>query len=217
MRAPRTSRLLFTAAVCAVLASASAADVRADQTNRERNGNAQPAQSRDSLPVQSREVYERGYREGLRTGENHGRNNRDFNFEREGAYRAGDLGYDQRFGSRDTYRVEFRRGFAAGYRNAYDRFHVVRRDDRWQRRGAPRGFQEPAMARGYSDGYEQGIEDGDDRDRYDPVRHSDYREGDEGYYREYGSRDVYKNNYRTGFRQGYEDGYRNGGRRSVLR
>ena len=174
MRTPRTTRLLLTAAVCAVLASATAADVRAAQVNRG-PGNG-PWQS-----TQSREAYDRGFREGLRLGENHGRNNRDFNFEREGAYRSGDQGYDQRFGSRDSYRVEFRRGFAAGYREAYDRFRIV--------------------------------VDGHDRDRYDPIRHSDYREADQGYYRDYGSKDVYRNNYRNGFRQGYENGYRDGGRR----
>ncbi len=43
----------------------------------------------------------------------------------------------------------------------------------------------------------------------DPVRHGDYKDGDNGYQRSYGSKDAYKNNYRSGFRQGYEDGYRN--------
>jgi len=80
-------------------------------------------------------------------------------------------------------------------------------DDRFGRR-PPRGYQEPAFARGYSDGYSQGAADGRDRGRYDPVRHKDYRAGDAGYSAGYGSRDAYRNNYRAGFRQGYEDGYR---------
>jgi hypothetical protein len=82
----------------------------------------------------------------------------------------------------------------------------VRRDERARR--LPRGYQEPAYARGYNDGYARGAEDGRGRERYDPVRHKDYRDADEGYVRSYGSRDAYRNNYRTGFRQGYEDGYR---------
>ena len=32
-----------------------------------------------------------------------------------------------------------------------------------------RGYQEPAFARGYSDGWEHGVDDRRDRDRYDPV------------------------------------------------
>jgi len=72
--------------------------------------------------------------------------------------------------------------------------------------------QEPATARGYSDGYRRGLNDGRDRDRYDPVGNGDYRSGDPGYSRSYGSRDSYRVNYRAGFRQGYEDGYREAAR-----
>ena len=71
-----------------------------------------------------------------------------------------------------------------------------------------RGYQEPAFARGYADGFQLGRGDSKDGKRYDPVGHRDYRDGDQAYYRAYGSRDAYKNNYRAGFRQGYEDGYR---------
>ena len=67
---------------------------------------------------------------------------------------------------------------------------------------------EPAFARGYSEGYRQGVSDAKRRERYDPVGSRDYRDGDQGYAASYGSRDAYKNNYRAGFRQGYEDGYR---------
>src|SRR5687767_6206944 len=73
---------------------------------------------------------------------------------------------------------------------------------------APRGYQEPAYARGYSDGYQDGLADGRRRDRYDPADNRGYREGDQGYAESYGSRDAYKANYRAGFRQGYEVGYR---------
>ena len=82
------------------------------------------------------------------------------------------------------------------------------RDDRAARR-SQRGYQEPAFARGYGDGYSRGRADGRERDGYDPVRHKDYREADQGYADTYGSKDAYKNNYRAGFRQGYEEGYRN--------
>jgi hypothetical protein len=74
------------------------------------------------------------------------------------------------------------------------------------RRAGP--YQEPAFARGYADGYATGAGDSRDRDRYDPVGHRDYRSADQGYQRDYGSRDAYRNNYRAGFRQGYDEGYR---------
>jgi hypothetical protein len=83
----------------------------------------------------------------------------------------------------------------------------LRPDDRAGRR-VPRAYQEPAFARGYDDGYARGLGDGRAKDRYDPVRHKDYREADQGYAGTYGSKDAYRNNYRAGFRQGYDDGYR---------
>lgn len=77
-----------------------------------------------------------------------------------------------------------------------------------------RGNQEPAYARGYTDGFRHAQDDRQDRRRYDPVAHREYRDGDQGFYRSYGSRDAYKNNYRAGFRAGYDAGYRDGaGRR----
>lgn len=77
---------------------------------------------------------------------------------------------------------------------------------------AVRGFQDPAFSRGKSDGYRRGVEDGRKGERYDPVRHPEYRRGDAGYAKAYGARDGYKTIYRDGFRQGYEEGYREGAR-----
>ncbi len=82
----------------------------------------------------------------------------------------------------------------------------------WRLPERPGPSQEPASARGYADGYRRGLDDGRDRDRYDPVGSGSYRSGNAGYYREYGPREAYRNNYRAGFRQGYEDGYRDGAR-----
>lgn len=79
-------------------------------------------------------------------------------------------------------------------------------------RQAPRRHDEPAFARGYADGYRIGLGDGRSRQRYDPAGNPDYRRGDQGYSRSYGSRDAYRNNYRAGFRLGYEEGYRDGTR-----
>ena len=160
--------------------------------------------------------YDRGYREGVQQGEQDGRQGREPQVERNSVYREADLGYQGRYGSRDAYRDDFRRGFTSGYRTGYERVRVDgfargRRDNRRDPR-VLRGYQDPAFARGYSDGWEHGADDGRDHDRYDPVRHGVYRDGDDGYSGSYGSKDAYKNNYRTGFRQGYEEGYRSGNR-----
>lgn len=167
--------------------------------------------------IATREVYDRGHREGLRRGEQDAEGGRTFDLNRDAGYRNGDRGYSQRYGTRNAYRDAYRSGFESGYRRGYDRVRVVaagqvRRDSRVLAPRSSRGYREPASARGYSDGFEKGLEDGRDRDRYDPVRHGDYRKADKGYAGSYGSKDAYKNNYRAGFRQGYEDGYREGTR-----
>ena len=90
-------------------------------------------------------------------------------------------------------------------------------DDAQRGRGRGRGsssraYQDPASAKGYDLGHDFGLIDGRPGQRYDPVRHRDYRDADRGYVSSYGSRDGYKTNFRSGFRQGYEDGYRQGTR-----
>jgi flagellar biosynthesis/type III secretory pathway protein FliH len=155
----------------------------------------------------NRAEYDRGYRDGLRDGERDARQGRAFDYDNDRQLsRRGD---------------NFRRGYIEGYRAGYAQIRGIGRTrnnrssggyyggDR-ARRG---GYQDPAFARGYSDGFERGLDDGRDRDRYDPVRHRDYRNADDGYYRDYGPKQAYENNYRAGFRQGYEEGYRNGNRR----
>ena len=52
------------------------------------------------------------------------------------------------------------------------------------------------------------MEDARDGDRFDPVRAKDYRDGDNGYDRRYGTRDQWKVAYRDGSKAGYERGYR---------
>jgi hypothetical protein len=149
-------------------------------------------------------TYDRGYRDGLHDGENDARHARPFVIRLDGR--------------RDE---DFRRGYERGYRESYDRGRVVIQPAPLPQRAPgvvfdrrlPSGYQDPAFARGFSDGYREGVDDGHDRDRYDPVRHGEYRDGDKGYSRDYGPRNAYKNNYRAGFRQGYDTGYRDGANR----
>lgn len=156
----------------------------------------------DAQPRRGTDVqYDRAYLLGFKDGEEDARRDQPFEFDHENRVRRSTQG--------------FRRGYVDGYRDGYHRHRppvTVRSDGRpfaGQRRG---GYQDPAFSRGQSEGFRRGFEDGRGRDRYDPVRYREYREGDAGYFSGYGSRDGYRNNYRDGFRKGYEEGYRDGSR-----
>lgn len=151
--------------------------------------------------------YDRGYRDGLRDGERDARSGRTFDYDN-----------DRRLSRRSD---PFQRGYSDGYRAGYEQFRGRNRAGRSVGPYAGRGpyvgrgrggYQDPAFSRGYAEGFEKGLDDGRDRDRYDPVRHGDYRDADDGYFRDYGPKQAYENNYRSGFRQGYEEGYRDGTR-----
>jgi hypothetical protein len=171
-----------------------------------------------------RVAYDNGYRDGLRSGEEDGSRGRGFNYSRHSEYRRAD-GHNDRLGNRGQYQQVYRRGFEEGYRYGYDRVSgrggsARPRDSRYPDRygypgsrnpdsgGYGYGYRHPAFERGYSEGYEQGVEDARDRDRFDPMRHGRYRSADRGYNSRYGSKDEYKNAYRAGWRDGYEQGYR---------
>lgn len=167
--------------------------------------------------------YDRGFRDGARRGEQDARRGRAYDIYRHREYRNA----DNRAGVRDT-RIAvnaFRSGFEAGYDQGYRRYarggfgYPPAAGGRTPGyppnagRGpgyppARQGWATPAWDNGYRDGYEQGVRDGRDGDRFDPVRARRYRDGDHDYDRRYGSRDDYKRDYRAGFVRGYEDGYR---------
>ena len=101
--------------------------------------------------------------------------------------------------------------------NGYgDRRNYPNRNDRYgyPDRGSNRGYGYNSVAydNGFRDGQEKGREDVRDRDAYDPVRHSWYRNGNRGYNNRYGTRDQYKLAYRDGFEAGYSQAFRTSGR-----
>jgi hypothetical protein len=151
-------------------------------------------------PKSANNDYDRGYRDGVRRGEEEAQRGRPF------GSRALIEGNDYNLGFADGYRAGYNRQFARTPRADRD-VRVLQ-----QQRATPRGYREPAFAAGFDNGYERGVSDGRDGDRYDPVRHRDYRDAERGYRDAYGSRDAYRTNFRAGFRQGYEEGYRAGTR-----
>jgi len=98
-----------------------------------------------------------------------------------------------------------------GYRDRANNYPYGNNNDRYgyPNRGSNRyGYNSPAYDNGYRDGLEKGREDAQDRDSYDPVRHSWYRSGNRGYNSRYGTKDQYKLAYRDGFEAGYDQAYR---------
>ena len=183
-----------------------------------------------------RTAHDNGYRDGLSVGQRDARGGERYDVNRNRDYRDGDNGYDRRYGSRGDYRRYYRQGFEQGYREAYygRGGRAVPRDPGYGRYPESSrypdygrypnggygnggyggygngGYYSPAWDKGRADGYEKGLDDGRDGDRFDPIGEKWYRQGDRGYNSRYGSRDAYKNAYRQAFRQGYEQGYRDG-------
>lgn len=83
-------------------------------------------------------AYDNGYREGMDHGQNAARSNRPFDLQREKDYRNADEGYRREYGNKDRYREDFRRGFAEGYRAAYERYGYVGTNGYYGSRPVPR-------------------------------------------------------------------------------
>ena len=67
---------------------------------------------------------------------------------------------------------------------------------------------ERSMDRGYLKGLEKGREDFRKHRDYDPARHKQYRNADDGYKSSYGDRRHYEADYRRAFEDGYRQAYR---------
>jgi hypothetical protein len=96
---------------------------------------------------------------------------------------------------------------ASGYRYG-DRGGYGRYGGYGDPNGYYRGGERIAYDNGFREGVKQGERDGRGNRRYDPARHGEWRDADDGFRREYGNHDVYRRNFRVGFEQGYSQGYR---------
>ena len=151
-----------------------------------------------------REAFDNGYRQGLEEGGKDGRQGDRFEYRDERDFQRADYGYRRGFGDRERYQQSFRAGFVEGYTSAYRRQSRGYGDQgRWGRDQYISAFD-----LGARDGFEKGVEDARDRDRFDARRHKWYRDGDRHYESRFGPRERYKDEYRRGFLAGYERGYR---------
>jgi hypothetical protein len=76
-----------------------------------------------------------------------------------------------------------------------------------EERDRPRDIERIAYDNGLRDGVRAGERDGRDRRRYEPSRIGDWRDGNNGYRRDYGDFQFYRRSYRVGFETGYSQGY----------
>jgi hypothetical protein len=75
------------------------------------------------------------------------------------------------------------------------------------RGGYDRDIERRAYDIGYRDGVRAGERDGRSGRQFSFNRHDEWRDGDDGYRRDYGSRDFYRRSFRTGFESGYAEAY----------
>jgi hypothetical protein len=68
--------------------------------------------------------------------------------------------------------------------------------------------QRRAYAKGYEEGNEEGRNDARHGRRFEPRRHDEFRDADDGYNRRDGNREEYRDSYRRGFLVGYEHAFR---------
>ena len=186
----RQSTLTMSAAVLSLFALAAPAHAQFDGWMRDNRPAYDDQDYRRSYYDARRVAYDNGYREGLRHGEEAARDRRPFDLQREKDYRKADEGYNRSYGDKDRYRETFRSGFAAGYREAYDRYAP--------RYGYGNNFPRNDRGWGYPGTY------GDDR-------HPDYRghggSGGPGGYGGYGS---YGSAAHIAYQNGMNDGYEKG-------
>lgn len=89
-----------------------------DRYGNERYGNRYPANGSNRYGYNS-VPYDNGYRDGLEKGREDARDRDSYDPVRHGWYRSGNRGYDNRYGTRDQYKLAYRDGFEAGYDQAY--------------------------------------------------------------------------------------------------
>ena len=168
---------------------------------------ARPSYGYSPYAEARRIAYDNGYREGVKEGEKDGRQHDRYEYRDERDFQRADAGYHNHYGDVERYRQSFRAGFIDGYGQGFGRYSRGNGHGYGGYRGGY-GYYSPAFDNGAREGFEKGVDDARDHDRYDPRAQKWYREGDRHYKDDYGPREQYKDDYRRGFLSGYEQGYR---------
>jgi hypothetical protein len=133
--------------------------------------------------------------------------------EREARQAADRYGYDSREARHE--RTELQRDARnCGYNNSTPAFNDGDRDElRYRNSNDYRGDHNydgrynPAFQNGYRDGVAMGQKDLRKGKPYRPQKNDQYEDADRGYNRNYGDKNLYKNEYRQAFERGYSDGF----------
>lgn len=72
-----------------------------------------------------------------------------------------------------------------------------------------RDIERVAYDNGFREGLRQGERDGRSNRRFEPQRHNEWRDANNGFRREYGDHTFYRRSFRNGFEAGYSQAYRN--------
>lgn len=145
-----------------------------------------------------RDDFQHGYRDGYKAGYSDGFNRRPGRFNNGYGANQQNYGYDE--SSR-----EYRNGSYPAY-NQDDGYERNARDfNRYRERGY--GNRKIADDYGYRDGAAQGEKDRINGKAYRPNKNDRFEDANHGYQREFGKKDLYKQEYRQAFIHGYQDGY----------
>jgi len=180
------------------------------------------AQDRYGGSVDAKEHgYQHGYRDGLRQGRADLNQNLTHSFDTED-YRRADQGYDSRIGERDDFQQGYRNGYKDGYDDGYYdkpvRHSVYGLQENYDPDRVPRtdvdadgytnwSYQDVATDTGYRDGLQAGLSDLRQRKDFKPEKHDAYEDAKHGYRKNYGDKQLYKEQYRKAFLRGYEDAF----------
>ena len=66
------------------------------------------------------EAYDNGYRDGLEKGREDALDRDSYDPVRHSWYRSGNRGYNSRYGTREAYKIDYRRAFLQGYDRGYN-------------------------------------------------------------------------------------------------
>lgn len=100
-----------------------------DRYGNDRYGNRYPSNGSSRYGYNT-VPYDNGYRDGLEKGREDARERNSFDPVRHSWYRSGNRGYNNRYGTRDEYKLVYRDGFEAGYQQAYRQNGGTRYDSR---------------------------------------------------------------------------------------
>jgi hypothetical protein len=197
--------------------------------------NSATAQWGGSKEASYRAGFDQGYWDGLRRGDQDSRRHERYDFRDSREYKDAERGYSRSMQHQGDYKKGYRDGYESGYNDGYRGKNSARRgNDRilerypdrypgrypdarypsagrypdYGRRGGYSEAWQRGMERGYRDGVDHGRSDFRKKRSFDPGRHDDFRDADDGYKSSYGDKREYQSAYRRGFEDGYRQGYR---------